>query len=160
MTISINLRQINAKDQLELKKVYFKSIMSIENTIYSEEQKIAWSSQAWESPIIGKYLKEGKGWLIENEKEVVSFAVRYPDNRLALLYCKKEFSRQGFGNKLINRIEIDAINERINKIETEASLLSYKLLMKRNWVIACKENIIINNTFFERYKMIKYFNNL
>ena len=160
MTISINLRQINAKDQLQLKRVYFKSIMSIENTIYSEKQKTAWASQAWESPIIDKCLKEGKGWLIENEKEVVSFAIRYPNNRLALLYCQKEFSRKGFGNKLINRIEIDAINERINKIETEASLLSYKLLIKRNWVITCKENIIINNTLFERYKMFKYFNNL
>ena len=40
----MNLRQITNKDQLELKKVYFDSINSINEKTYSKEQKIAWSS--------------------------------------------------------------------------------------------------------------------
>jgi len=43
----MNLRQITIKDQLELKKVYFDSIQSLDEKIYSQEQKRAWSSQAW-----------------------------------------------------------------------------------------------------------------
>ena len=35
----MNLRQITIKDQLELKKVYFDSIISLDEKIYSEEQK-------------------------------------------------------------------------------------------------------------------------
>ena len=48
----MNLRQITIKDQLELKKVYFDSIQSIDETFYSEEQKRAWSSQAWNNPCL------------------------------------------------------------------------------------------------------------
>ena len=50
----MNLRQITIKDQLELKKVYFDSIQSLDEKIYSKEQKRAWSSQAWNNPNFDK----------------------------------------------------------------------------------------------------------
>ena len=50
----MNLRQITVKDQLELKKVYFDSIQSLDKKIYSQEQKRAWSSQAWDKPNFDK----------------------------------------------------------------------------------------------------------
>ena len=52
----MNLRQITIKDQLELKKVYFDSIQSLDEKIYSKEQKRAWSSQAWNNPNFDKSL--------------------------------------------------------------------------------------------------------
>ena len=45
----MNLRQITEKDQLNLKKVYFDSIISIDQKIYDSEQKVAWASQAWKN---------------------------------------------------------------------------------------------------------------
>ena len=60
----MNLRQITIKDQLELKKVYFDSIQSLDEKIYSQEQKIAWSSQAWNNKNFDKSIIKGKGWLI------------------------------------------------------------------------------------------------
>jgi len=60
----MNLRQITIKDQLELKKVYFDSIQSLDEKIYSQEQKRAWSSQAWNNPNFDKSIIKGKGWLI------------------------------------------------------------------------------------------------
>ena len=50
----MNLRQITIKDQLELKKVYFDSIQSLDEKIYTQEQKMAWSSQAWNNPNFDK----------------------------------------------------------------------------------------------------------
>ena len=60
----MNLRQITVKDQLELKKVYFDSILSIDEKIYSQEQKRAWSSQAWDNPNFDKLITRGKGWVL------------------------------------------------------------------------------------------------
>ena len=60
----MNLRQITIKDQLELKKIYFDSIQSLDEKIYSQEQKKAWSSQAWNNLNFDKSIIKGKGWLI------------------------------------------------------------------------------------------------
>ena len=45
----MNLKQITEKDQLDLKKIYYDSIISIDEKIYTSEQKRDWASQAWDN---------------------------------------------------------------------------------------------------------------
>ena len=151
----MNLRQITIKDQLELKKVYFDSILSIDEKIYSKEQKRAWSSQAWDNPNFDESITKGKGWLLSKNGIIIAFATRYPSNRIALFYCKGKFQRKGCGSKLLYKLEDEAKKEGLDSLYTEASLISYELFLKNKWEIIRKEKVIINNIFFERYKMTK-----
>ena len=154
----MNLRQINSKDQLELKKIYFDSIQSLDEKKYSKEQKRAWSSQAWTNPNFERSIMQGKGWLLSEQGTIIAFATRYPKDRIALFYCKGDYQRKGYGSKLLYKLEHEAKNEGLDSLSTEASLISYKLFLKNEWEIIRKEKIIINNIFFERYKMIKIIN--
>ena len=151
----MNLRQITIKDQLELKKVYFDSIQSLDEKIYNQEQKRAWSSQAWDNPNFDKSITKGKGWLLSKQGKIIAFATRYPTNRIALFYCKGKFQRKGCGSKLLSKLEDEAKREGLYSLSTEASLISYKLFLKNEWEIIRKEKVTINNIFFERYKMTK-----
>ena len=151
----MNLRQITIKDQIELKKVYFDSIQSLDEKIYSKEQKIAWSSQAWDNPSFEKSITQGKGWLLSDKGIILAFATRYPNNRIALFYCKGNFQRKGYGSTLLFKLEDEAKKEGLDYLSTEASLISYELFLKKKWEIIRKEKVTINNIFFERYKMIK-----
>ena len=151
----MNLRQITIKDQLELKKVYFDSIQSLDERIYSQDQKRAWSSQAWNNPSFDKSINKGKGWLLSKKEIIIAFAIRYPSDRIALFYCKGKFQRKGCGSKLLHKLEDEAKKEGIESLLTEASLISYELFLKNEWKIISKEKVIINNIFFERYKMTK-----
>ncbi len=159
----MNLRQITIKDQLELKKVYFDSIQSLDENIYSQEQKRAWSSQAWDNPDFEKSITQGKGWLLSEKCIIIAFATRYPHDRIALFYCKGKFQRKGYGSKLLHKLEDEARKEGLEFLTTEASLISYELFLKNEWKIIRKQNVIINNNSFERYKMtkiIKFDNNV
>jgi len=151
----MNLRQITIKDQLELKKVYFDSIQSLDEKIYNQDQKRAWSSQAWDNPNFDKSITKGKGWLLSKQGKIIAFATRYPTNRIALFYCKGKFQRKGCGSKLLSKLEDEAKREGLYSLSTEASLISYKLFLKNEWEIIRKEKVTINNIFFERYKMTK-----
>ena len=151
----MNLRQITIKDQLELKKVYFDSIQSLDKKIYSQEQKRAWSAQAWDNPNFDKSITKGKGWLLSEKGIIIAFAIRYPNKRIALFYCKGKFQRKGFGSKLLHKLEDEAKKEGLDTLSTEASLISYELFLKNEWKIIRKEKVMINNNFFERYKMTK-----
>ena len=155
----MNLRQITTKDQLELKKVYFDSIQSLDEKLYSYGQKRAWSSQAWNNPNFDKSITEGKGWVLIEKGIIIAFATRYPKNRISLFYCKTKFQRKGCGSKLLHKIEEQAKKEGLSYLSTEASLISYKLFIKHNWKIIRKEKVNINNYFFERYRMFKIINN-
>ena len=151
----MNLRQITIKDQLELKKVYFDSIQSLDEKIYSKEQKRAWSSQAWNNPNFDKSITKGNGWLLSKQGKIIAFATRYPTDKIALFYCKGKCQRKGYGSKLLHKLESEAKKEGLASLSTEASLISYELFLKNSWEIISKEKVIINNIFFERYKMTK-----
>ena len=153
----MNLKQITKKDQLDLKKLYFDSILAIDERIYSQEQKRAWAGQAWENKFFDLSINKGKGWLINKNEQLIAFATRYPKNRIALLYCKNDSQRKGYGTMLLQKLEKEAKEEGLPFLSTEASLLSYKLFLRNNWEIIRKENIIIKDIIFERYKMIKNF---
>jgi len=156
----MNLRPITNKDQLDLKKVYFDSIQSIDEIIYSKEQKRAWSSQVWQNPNFENLINKGNGWLINDKETIIAFALRYPNNRIALFYCKGKSQRKGYGSKLLYKLEDEAKKEGLDFLHTEASLISFRLFLKHNWEIESKEKVIINNKLFERYKMIKKLNSL
>ena len=153
----MNLKRISKKDQLNLKKLYFESILSIDESLYSQEQKRAWASQAWDNKNFDMSINDGKGWLIKKNNEIIAFATRYPNNRISLLYCRGDSQRRGYGSILLNKLEKESQKEGVPSLSTEASLLSYKLFLRNNWEIISKEKIIINNIIFERYKMIKNF---
>jgi len=151
----MNLRPITIKDQLGLKKVYFDSIQSLDEKIYSKDHKRAWSSQAWDNPNFEKSITKGQGWLLSREGNTIAFAIRYPIDRIALFYCKGKYQRKGCGSKLLHKLEDEAKKEGLDSLSTEASLISYKLFLKNEWKIIRKEKVTINNIFFERYKMNK-----
>ena len=151
----MKLKQITKKDQLELKEVYFDSVSSIDENIYSKEHKFAWASQAWENSEFQKSLLRGEGNKLIYNNKIIGFATRYPENRLSLFYVRDNFKRKGFGTMILNSIERDALKSGINKLNTEASLISYELLLKRNWEIDRKEKVTIKGLIFERYRMFK-----
>jgi len=151
----MKLKQITKKDQLRLKEVYFDSVNSIDNNTYSKEHKFAWASQAWENSEFQKSLLKGKGLKLIFNNKIIGFATRYPENRLSLLYVRGDFKRKGFGTIILDSIERDALNSGINKLKTEASLISYGLLLKRKWEIERKEIVNIKGLIFERYRMFK-----
>ena len=151
----MKLKQITKKDQLKLKEVYFDSISSIDENIYSKEHKFAWACQAWECSQFQKSLLEGIGSKLICNNKIIGFATRYPENRLSLLYVRGDFKRKGFGAIILDSIERDALKAGIHRLETEASLISFKLLLKRKWEIDRKEKVNIQGLIFERYRMFK-----
>ena len=66
----MNLKRITKKDQLNLKKLYFDSILSIDEKIYTKNQKRVWASQAWDNKIFDQTINEGQGWLINKKDEI------------------------------------------------------------------------------------------
>ena len=151
----MKLKQITKKDQLKLKEVYFDSVCSIDENIYSKEHKFAWACQAWENSEFQTSLLKGLGSKLLHNNKIIGFATRYPENRLSLLYVRGDFKRKGLGTIILESIETDALKSGIYKLYTEASLLSYQLLLKRKWEIDRKEKINIKGLIFERYRMFK-----
>tara|TARA_Y100001968_G_scaffold205102_1_gene188349 strand:+ start:1249 stop:1629 length:381 start_codon:yes stop_codon:yes gene_type:complete len=123
--------------------------------LYTEEQIQAWSALAYLPGVLDKPLKHGVGWVSCVDKKIEAFALKYPTNRLALLYCRGRSSRKGHATALLHQIEEDTCQERPINLKTEASLCSYPLLLRHGWRIIAPEEIQIGGVHFSRYLMEK-----
>ncbi len=149
------LRKMREADHFEVKEVYADAIESQGDNFYTKAQIQAWSSLAWLPGVLDKPLVRGRGWLMVEKYSVEAFAVRYPVNRLALLYCRGRSSRQGYAKTLLAKLESEARQEGENRLITEASLFSYPLLLRCGWTLLSNEVVQIGGISFERYRMEK-----
>ena len=146
------LRPARPADRDLLRHIYADAIESQASVLYSPEQVQAWAALAWLPGVLDRTLMDGVGWISGSDD---AFALRYPENRLALLYCRGRAARQGHAGALLDQIERDARFEGITAIRTEASQLSRPLLHRRGWRVVAPEMIEIGGISFERYQMLK-----
>ena len=138
-----------------LREVYEDAVQNCDKSLYSQKQIEAWSSLAYLPGILDKPLKQGEGWVSCVDKNIEAFALKYPHDRLALLYCRGRSSRQGHATALLHQIEEDTLQDRPINLKTEASLCSYQLLLRHGWTIIAPEEIQIAGVHFSRYLMEK-----
>ena len=160
MYASLRLRAMTRNDDYALREVYADSIDTQGQLLYSREQIEVWKSLAWLPGVLDTTFREGKGWVIENKHEIEAFAVRYPNNRLALLYCRGRSTRQGFATMLLKKLTLEACKEGHRVLYAEASLFSYSLLLKMGWNIQSMQKIKIGGVRFDRYLMTRILDSL
>ncbi len=155
MTNRRSLKPLRESDHWDARDIYADAVESQGNVCYSIEQIRAWSALAWLPGVLDRPLREGMGWVSLDNELPMAFAVRYPPNRLALLYCRGSASRLGHGSLLLSQIEFDAFKERQAYLFTEASSFSFALLLKNGWIYIRPETIEIGGVRFTRYLMKK-----
>ncbi|WP_320663595.1 GNAT family N-acetyltransferase [Prochlorococcus sp. MIT 1223] len=157
MRPSFQLKPMSGEHHSTVREVYEDAIQSQGHCFYTKDQIQAWAGLAWLPGILEKPLTDGKGWVSIQNLSIEAFAVRYPMNRLALLYCRGRSSRKGLGTSLLKVIEDEARREGQTRLITEASSFSYPLFLKHGWVLETPEIIKIGGIPFTRYLMIKNF---
>ena len=139
-------------DEILLREIYADAIESQAPQLYSDQQVKSWAALAWLPGVLDQTLKQGSGWI---SGEDAAFAMRYPQDRLALLYCRGRAARQGHGKALLERLEADAIADGVRSLRTEASQFSRPLFERYGWSLVAPETITIAGVLFERYRMHK-----
>ena len=152
---SYQLKPLRSSDCIAVREIYADAIESQGKNFYTKEQIEAWAGLAVLPGVLEKPIVEGRGWFSLENKNVAAFAVRYPLNRLALLYCRGGFVRRGHASFLLDHVEQEALGEGHKRLVTEASSFSLPLLLRRGWRLISPEKIEIGGVSFERYLMEK-----
>ena len=146
------MRLIRPTDSPLLREIYVDALQTQAAQAYSPDQIRAWANLAWLPGLFDRTLEEGQGWISGIDD---GFAIRHPANRLSMLYCRGRSSRQGHGSALVQAIEDDAQRTGIQRLQTEASLLSRPMLKQRGWTVIAPEPFMIAGVTFVRFQMEK-----
>ena len=144
-----------ANDFSRLREIYRQSVQKLAPTLYSPEQVKAWSltpdnrEKFWQFVFIpDTYL------LLENEI-IIGFCGLESNGHIASLYVHPDYTRQGYGTKLLVYVLNQGINQGMGKFHTEASFFSSPVFCRLGFEIVTRESVNYGSVLFERYKMEK-----
>ncbi len=149
------LRPLQSQDHGQALAIYRAAVRAQAPGPYSPAQVRAWAQQA-DPPASGLLGCLDRGWGLVSCDEAGTpraFAVLDPPERVALLYCHPDFSRQGRGQALLAALEERAALGGVDALRTEASLLSRPLFARRGWRVSWIEELQIGGIGFRRYRM-------
>ena len=147
------VRRLNSNDHDALVEIYRQAVLGSTAELYSEAQQWAWAEQ---SNTLRSLLRKGEGFVISNQRDdPMAFSLRWPADRLALLYSHPETQRQGCGRLLIEAIEQAARADALAALRTEASLISRPLFERLGWQVSWREELRIGGVPFQRFRMHK-----
>jgi len=147
------VRRLNSNDHDALVEIYRQAVLGSTAELYSEAQQWAWAEQ---SNTLRSLLRKGEGFVISNQRDdPMAFSLRWPADRLALLYSHPDTQRQGCGRLLIEAIEHAARADALAALRTEASLISRPLFERLGWQVSWREELRIGGVPFKRFRMHK-----
>lgn len=154
--MAMALRRIRPADAALLREIFADAVESQAPGLYSPQQISAWASLAWLPGLLDRWVRDGDGWI---SGEGAAFAMRQPPDRLALLYCRGQASRQGHGRALVKRLECDARGDGLEHMHAEASLLSRPLLERCGWRFVGRQSFTVAGVPFEHHRMERQLHN-
>ncbi len=138
-----------------IREIYRESVQQLAPLLYTPEQVIAWSSFPDNLEKFWQFVYQPQTYVMEFEKQIIGFCGLRNDGHIASFYFHPNFTRQGYGTKMLNHVLDRGINQGLKKFYTEASFFSQPVFARCGFVIVEMETVKYGEVSFERYKMEK-----
>lgn len=136
-----------------LKQIYRLSVQKLAPSLYSHDQVIAWSSFPDNFALFHDFIFQADTYLLENQGQIIGFCGLQCDGRIASFYLHPDFTRQGYGTKLLIYVLEKGIQQGIKRFYTEASFFSQPVFSRHGFEIVEMETVKYGDVSFDRYKM-------
>ena len=120
-------RLLPEADSTPLLSLYRRSIASVDDGLYSPEQRHAWTRWAADAASADAQLRQGLTVIALANGSTVGFAQLCPAHLVNMLYVDDSWQRQGIGRNLVRRLETVARQSGIATLTTRASDVSLPL---------------------------------
>jgi putative acetyltransferase len=151
----MTIREFRNADGEALADVFRDAVLGTGPQGYTAIQVQAWARVADDSLGFSSRLAEGYTLVAEIDGVAAAFGQLHPIDHIAMIYCRSSHSRRGLSSAIVVRLEQMARPKGVDKITTEASVISRPFFAKLGFSVTEIERVIRFEAEFKRYKMQK-----
>ena len=142
-------------DATRLAEIFSQSVFKLAPSLYTPQQVKAWGTAMNDKSKILKFITEADTYLIIDNGITIGFCTLKNDGHIASFYVDGDYTRQGYGTKLLRYVLEQGINQGVKRFFTEASFFSHPVFMRCGFEVVSMETVDYNHVLFRRYKMAK-----
>ena len=137
----------------QIAELFHQAVHAIDNSVYSEQQKIAWAPATIDYQKWRKRLANKQPYVAIIDKQVAGFIELDSDGHIDCTYVLPKFQGLGVASALFNHLKVAARKKGITELYVEASLVAKPVFEKFGFILE-KENAVIRaNTRLTNYSM-------
>ena len=149
------IRDYDAGDALEIARLFYETIHSVNQADYSEEQVEAMAPgvpdpEEWHARMTGR-----RKLVAEEDGEVVGFAELEGDGHLDMLYLRGDAVGRGAGRRLYSEVEREARGLGLGRIFTEASITARPFFERQGFRVVREQAVSRRGVAMTRFAMEK-----
>lgn len=142
-----------------LRQIYRLSVEKLAPSLYSHDQVIAWLTFPDNLTKFHDFIFQADTYLLENSAQIIGFCGLKSDGHIASFYLHPDFTRQGYGTKLLTHVLEKGISQAMKRFYTEASFFSQPVFSRCGFDVVTMETVKYGEVSFDRYKMEKTIKN-
>lgn len=139
----------------KLREIYRLSVQKLATKLYSKEQVEAWSNFPKNYDKFHEFIFKPTTFILEIDNNIIAFCGLKNDGHIASFYVHPDFSRKGYGTKILNFVLEKGQELGIKRFYTEASFLSQPVFKRCGFQVIEMETVKYGEISFDRYKMEK-----
>jgi putative acetyltransferase len=155
----IEIRQADSDDIVEITKLFYDTIQTVNSKDYPKEEIDDWSSwhtdyDKWSARISEQYFI-----VAILDSKIVGFASLAADGYLDFMFVHKDFQNQGIASQLLSELEQKAIEQSNQEVYSEVSVTAKSFFEKHGFCVKQKQLKKSRNRELENYYMTKKIKN-
>jgi len=148
----VEIRRYQNIDFVEIAKLFYSTVHSINLKDYSQEQLDVWATGKLDSDRWNKSLLENYSIVAIEGKQIVGFGDIDKTNYLDRLYVHKDFQGRGIATTICDELEKQANGEIIS---VHASITAKPFFEKRGYKVLKEQKVQLEGIFLINYVMEK-----
>jgi GNAT superfamily N-acetyltransferase len=149
------IREYKTGDAPQIVRLFFKTVRSVNLSDYSEEQVRAWAPVEPDASLWHERMARNWTFVAECNAQIAGFAELTNDGLLLMLYCHKDFVRNGIGTVLYQAVELKAHALQLQSIRADVSLTAYPFFLRQGFHIVRSQDSIRSGVTLRNYLMEK-----
>lgn len=116
------IRDYKRSDAAAITRLFYDTVRFVNLQDYSLQQVRAWAPVVPDPEIWHSRMSQRYTLVAEENGQIITFAELERDGHLDMFYCRKDVTRRGVGHSLYGAVELKAIELRLERIFTDASI--------------------------------------
>lgn len=148
-------RLATENDFSRLREIFRETVLKLAPSLYSPEQVTAWSLSPNNREKFWRFIFQADTYLLIENDVIIGFCGLQENGHIVSLYVDADYTRQGYGTKLLLYVLKKGEKQGIKKFFTEASFFSQPVFLRCGFQVVTIETVNYNNVLFQRYRMEK-----